>query len=117
MGMKPQKSTGGNKEMKDELSDHYETLKKIPTIGFALLNLFIIGAFAIVILASPFKEIDWIYSRAIFPVEYAYDALPMYIAWWGIISIGILFIEGMDGIRKIFRNYIKDVAHEEEIAE
>jgi len=101
--------------MREEKKTVSEIIERIPAVGLGLLLLFLTGCFVIVILASPFETVKWIYDPMIFAVAYACDGLPMFIAWWGVITIGALSFEGANAIRKAVKQYIKEVAKEKEI--
>ena len=99
--------------MSEEKKTVSEIIERIPTVGLGLLLLFLTGCFVIVILASPFETVKWIYDPMIFAVSYAYDGLAMFIAWWAMIGIGVCFIITLTWTGKRVKQYIKEVAKEE----
>src|SRR4030042_888081 len=103
----------GDKEMNEEKKTLSEIIGRIPAVGMGLLLLFLTGCFVIVILASPFETVKWVYVPMIFAVTYACDGLPMFFAWWGVITIGVCFISILTWIGERVKQYIKEVAKEE----
>ena len=92
----------------------WELMKKIPELGLTILLSFILGMAITVLLVSPFKDVPWIYDRIMFGLTHAASGLPTYIAWWGVISIGVISIKIGGYICEEIKQYIKKVAHEEE---
>jgi len=99
--------------MDDEKQDDLiKIINRLPAVGVGLLLLFVFGVFVIIMLVSPLKT-TWVYDRAIFALTYALGALPMVVAWIGIITIGAFAIDALVSVRKAFEYYIRTVVNGE----
>ena len=100
--------------MSDEDNHIFAVLWQAPTIGGRLIFTYIIGVFITVVILSPFKDVDWVYVPAMKYLTASLNLLPAVMVWYLMLCIAVSFFELLTWTGEKVKQYIKEVANEEE---